>query len=195
MTIVDHLEQHLGLIEEAWSTDAADNKAPLNVVRLPGGPLAGCKVFATVGLNLHELKCPRSSTLIRQELVFLAANSFGDQNVPGLLQQVGREALESHTALLRGDVLGPRGRLFQDGEMEALYVSVPAYFPESFAAFTPQEGLTIVIAWLVPVTAGEAAFVTRFGWSAFEDNLASSQPDLCDPTRPGLFVNERLRSE
>jgi hypothetical protein len=188
MRVTDHLEHHLGLIEEAWSTNAAGEKLPFSVVRLPGGPLKDRKVFATVGLSDHALTSNSSSKLIRQELIFIAPASFGDRNIPALLQQVGMETLEGHTALLRGEVLGPRGRLFEAGEMEALYVSIPVYLPESFAAFKRDDGETVIMAWLVPVSGTEATLIKQHSWEAFEDELVKNDPDLSDPERRSLLI-------
>jgi Suppressor of fused protein (SUFU) len=161
---------------------------PFAVVRLPGGPLKDRKVFATVGLSDHILRSKSSSKPIRQELIFIAPASFGDRSIPALLQQVGMQALEGHTALLRGEVLGPHGRLFKTGEMEALYVSIPVYLPESFAAFKRDDGETVILAWLVPVSGAEATLVKRHGWEAFEDELVKNDPDLSDPERRSLLI-------
>jgi hypothetical protein len=190
MTILDHLEQHLGPIEEGWSTNASGLKLPFLVARLPGGSIEGTKVFATAGLSDHLLTSRTSSKVIRQELAFVVRASFGDRNIPGLLQQVGMNALEKHTAYLRGDVIGPYGRLFEVGEMEALYVGIPVYLPSSFESFTRDDGETTVLAWVIPISASETAYVRRCGWGAFEDELTRLQPDLSDPTRRSIATAE-----
>jgi hypothetical protein len=194
MTILDHLEQHLGPIEEGWSTNASGFKLPFIVARLPGGPLEDMKVFATAGLSDHLLTSRVSSKVIRQELAFVVQASFGDRNIPGLLQQVGMNALEKHTAYLRGDVVGPYGRLFDVGEMEALYVGIPVCLPPSFESFTRKDGEITVMAWVVPISASESAFVRRNGWEAFEDELARLQPDLSDPARRSIATADTTKN-
>jgi hypothetical protein len=188
MTVVDHLEKHLGLIEAAWSNDASDKGTSIKVVRLSGGPLQGRKVFATVGLSDHKLASRTSAKTIRQELILIVRGDFGDRNIPGLLQQVAREALQAHTAYLRGDVLGPRGALFDESLMEALYFAIPVYFSDSFASFRRDDGDTAVLVWLVPISPSEAHFVANNGWEAFEDELVKQDPDLTDPRRPPLAL-------
>ncbi len=196
MRITDHLERHLGSIEQGWSTSATGEKVPFSVVRLSGGlVLKNRKVFATVGLSDHILTSRGSTKRIRQELVFIAPVAFGDRSIPALLQQVGLQALQRHRALLRGDVLGPRGLLFEHGEMEALYVSIPVYLPEPFASFERTAGETVIMAWLVPISGAEAAFVEQHGWEAFEDQLAREDPDLSDPERRGMLTAAASRHE
>lgn len=188
MTILDHLENHLGPIEGGWSKAPAGQQTSVTVVRLGGGQLKGCRVFATVGLSNHTLASRVSSKLIRQELVFIAKGEFGDRNIPGLLDQAAVEAIETHKAYLRGDILGPRGPLFNEGAMEALYVGIPVYLADSFASFRRDDGDTTVLAWLVPIAAGEARFVATAGWEAFEDELVKLDPDLADPLRPPIAL-------
>lgn len=48
------------------------------------------------------------------------------------LAQVSQMALDSKTAFLRGDVIGPYGQFFDDSNLEAPYVTIPGYFPDSF---------------------------------------------------------------
>lgn len=191
MTILDHLEAYLGPIETGWSPEAFAREAKgLTVARL-AGKLGESKAFATVGLSSHVLTSRASEKRIRQELVFIAQASFGDRNIPALLEQVAQEAVRSHSAYLRGDVIGPRGRLFDAGEMTALYVAIPVYLPNAFASFERDDGETTIVAWLFPITDDEARFVATHGWSAFEDQLEAHDPDLTDPLRESLPLGRR----
>ena len=92
---------------------------------------------------------------------------------------MGTLALDSHEAFLRGDTISPRSRLSDGTALTEVYVTLPVYFPDSFATVRRLSG-DVVIAWLVPVTDGEAAFVERRGWDAFEDLLVRQDPDLVD---------------
>lgn len=105
--------------------------------------------------------------------------------VPSLLHQVAMNALAQQSALLRGDVLGPQGPILPESSMEAFYVGMPVYFPDDFST-CEEQGRTIVIAWLIPISRTEADFVFNHGWSAFEDQLVDHDPDLTDPLRPSL---------
>lgn len=71
--------------------------------------------------------------------------------------------------------------------MAAFYVAMPAYFPDEFATCQSPDG-PIVIAWLVPISASEAQYVARSGWSAFEDRLVGQDPDLTDFTRKPMIL-------
>ena len=66
--------------------------------------------------------------------------------------------------------------------MEALYSAIPVYLPDDFAQFDD-----VVLVWLVPISRAEAAFVTANGWSAFEDLLSETDPDLVDVDRKSLL--------
>ena len=43
--------------------------------------------------------------------------------------------------------------------------------------------MTIVLAWMIPITRAEAEFAATEGWESFEDVLARSDPDLLDMHR------------
>jgi hypothetical protein len=103
--------------------------------------------------------------------------------VPSLLQQVGLEVLSSGEAVLRGDVIGPRGPLFAMSNMEALYAAVPVYLPDSFAQVED-----VVLIWLVPISRSEAKFVAERGWPAFEERLSDVDPNLTDVDRRPMFA-------
>jgi len=188
--LVEHLEAHLGPIEAGWSSDADGDAVPFQVARFAHGPVAGTRVFSTLGLSDYPLPSRASDKLIRHELVMLAREVFGERNIPGLLQQVGLEALRKSSPYLRGDVIGPRGPLFNGSEMRALYVAMPVYFPDSFAVFEPPDGEPIVMGWLVPILEREAAYVRAKGWEAFEDVLARDKPDVSDFGRPSISLSD-----
>jgi hypothetical protein len=59
--------------------------------------------------------------------------------------------------------------------------------PRAFHVCRPEEGESIVFAWLVPITANEASFVRSRGWSAFEKKLEEHDPDLLDMPRPSFL--------
>jgi len=80
---------------------------------------------------------------------------------------------------LRGEVIGPRGRFFEESTLTALYVLSPAYFPEEFGEAGASCG-SVIFAWLVPTTDREASFVSSHGWDEFERQLEKHDPDLID---------------
>jgi hypothetical protein len=186
MTLVDHFESFLGLITSGWSKDADGNRVPFQVVTFEAGPIEGTRTFATLGLSHRRLALGAAGRTFRQELVMLAREEFGRRNLPGLLQQVGLQAIASGRGYLKGEVLGPRGQLFEGTALEAFYVAIPVYFPDGFHVFEPPTGDPIIVAWLVPITAREAQFVRDRGDEAFEDELLKHDPDLLDFQRASI---------
>jgi hypothetical protein len=103
-------------------------------------------------------------------------NRLKDGPVPGLLQEVAAAVLESGSALLRGDVLGPKGPLFAMSSMEALHAAIPVYLPDEFASCETEDGAQVVIVWLVPISRTEAEYIHLHGWDAFEERLVEVDP-------------------
>jgi hypothetical protein len=186
-SLVAHLEQYAGRIRDGWTKDADGQPVPFQVVLLDNSARPECTTYATLGLSNIALQSPRSDKKIRHELLMLSHFAETKWAVPGILQQVGLAALEHDRAYLRGDVLGPRGPICAESSMEALYVSAPSYFPDEFATCETAVG-TVVLAWLIPIGANEAAYVRSHGWNAFEDRLVEEDPDVLDLRRPELAV-------
>lgn len=160
---------------------------PFQVVRFKGLALPGCVAFATVGLSDRPLPSRRSSKAIRHEFMIIVPERLAHGPLPGLLQQVGGEVLHTGSALLRGDVLGPKGALFAMSSMEALYAAIPVYLPDDFASCEIEDGSEVAIVWLVPISRDEADYVQARGWDAFEERLVAADPDLTDVDREPLF--------
>ena len=186
--LVEHIEAICGSITKGWDSDPDGNAVPFQVVLLERGPIPGTQTVSTLGLSDIELISPVSGKTIRQELVMLFRSDFGVHNLPALVQQVALERIEQHRALLRGDVIGPRDKLVCGSSMTALYVAIPAYFPDSFHSCKREDGEDVVFAWLVPITTEEAHFVHKRGWQALETNLEERDPDLLDFKRPSMMT-------
>lgn len=185
-TLPEHLEEYLGPIRDGFSPPVDEEHAPFQIVEFADGQLEGVHAYSTLGLSQKALRSPRSQKLIHHELLFLCRPFSESKYIAALLHQAGEEAITRDTAYLRGEVLGPRGPLFTGSNLEALYVAMPVYLPDAFAAHTEPDGRTVVIAWLVPITRNEAEFVRTFGWGKFEDLLVEKDPDLLDMGRPSL---------
>lgn len=185
MALVEHLERFLGPIEAGWSQDADGTKMPFQIVRFAGGSGPGTVSFSTLGLSRIPLHSSVSGKEIRHELLVLTPDSLRDGPLPALIHQVAMIAVHSGHAFLRGDVVGPRGPLVPGSTLEAIYVAMPAYFPDEFAS-CEENGDPVAIAWLVPISAREADYAARNGWSAFEDRLVDADPDLTDFGRASL---------
>lgn len=178
--LIEHLEARLGALTGGWKRDGFQVGAYAGAF--------GAKWFATAGLSRHPLHSRTSGRHLRQELIVGSYPSGPTEGLPHLLGQVAGELLASGQALLRGDVLGPRGPFAPGSAMEALYASSPSYFDAEFAVAEVDDGDRAAIVWLVPISAAEAAYVASHGWNAFEDELVRHDPDLLDVGRAGLPV-------
>jgi hypothetical protein len=110
----------------------------------------------------------------------------GPRNLPGILQQLALEAIAKDRAFSVGDVAGPRGELRAGATLEALYVAVPNYLPDSFQVLRRDTEEPIVFAWLVPISATEASFARAEGRDRFEAALQECNPDLLDFARSSI---------
>lgn len=70
--------------------------------------------------------------------------------------------------------------------MEAIYATSPFYFPSAFEVFEPAGLGPVNITWLIPVLREEGKFIQEQGWEAFEELIATKEPDLVDMERPSL---------
>lgn len=184
--LVDHLEQLLGRVKGGWTKGYDGRPMPFQIVECAGGVLTDTTCYATLGLSNFPLGASATTKAIRHELLMLSRTGSSMGVCPSILQQVGCEAINRDLPYLRGDVIGPRGLLFDGSSMEALYVAPPNYYPDSFAVYEEAGKAPIVMAWLVPITRPEADYVRTRGWSAFEDILVQENPDILDPARPSV---------
>lgn len=184
-SLVDHFERVLGPIHTGWSVDPDGSKMPFQIARFSGGSDVDSVGYATLGLSRYALTSPSTGRGIRQELLIIAPDSLSPDIVVSLLLQVGSVALVAQRALLRGHVIGPAGAMTPGSCLTAFYVTMPTYFCDNFSTFSVNDQ-DIVVSWLVPISTDEAKFVSREGWSRFEDILAENNPDLIDFQRPGV---------
>jgi hypothetical protein len=94
--LVRHLESYLMTIRGGWRELPDGQSAGFQVVEYEGLPtIQGTVAYSTLGLSNIPLPPPtKSGQLIRHELLLLARKSFGQQNIPAVLQQVAQEAIE-----------------------------------------------------------------------------------------------------
>jgi hypothetical protein len=183
--VISHIEKFCGPIVQGWSCDADGNKMPFQIIQMQGGPIAATTTYATLGLGKIPLRARNADRVIRQELVILSRSNAIPENLPVLLQDVAMEAVQRNYAYARGEVIGPRGPLFQGSSVAALYVAIPVYFPQEFSTVEYDVGRAI-FAWLVPITDQEASLINEIGWGRFETRLASQDPDLLDFRRASI---------
>ncbi|QWT18977.1 suppressor of fused domain protein [Bacillus sp. NP157] len=184
-TVFEHLEAFAGEIVDGWKVGSDGTERPFQVVRTKGGPHAGTVTFSTLGLSRFQLPSgpERGHKHIRHELILVVPEDAIPFNVISLLQQVGMEAIEREQAYLRGEVIGPRGPMFEGCQPKALYVAIPVYFPTEFAVATTEESGDVVFAWLIPILDDEYHLYHTQGWSALEAMFVKDNPDLVDYRR------------
>lgn len=176
--LIQHLERHLGKMAGGWMRGPSGEQMPFQVARFDSPPIRACTAFATVGLSSFPLRSNPPGRDIYLELFMIMRRADAVIGIPDLLQTAGTGMLASGVAILRGDVLGPRGPIWPQSRLEAFYVASPAYLPDEFAGCDLENGVRCAIAWLVPITRGEADYVKARGWRAFEEVLATEDPDL-----------------
>lgn len=183
--LIKHCEKHLGPIVGGWSRDAAGMRMPFQVALFERSPLPGARVLCTLGLSNVPLRVGDGTRVLRQELVAMFRQTDGPRNLPGILQQLGTEALERGAAFALGDVIGPRGPLHAGATVSAFYTALPVYLPNSFhvCRSTPAP---VVFAWMVPISAAEAEFARMRGRDAFESALELANPELLDTSRASI---------
>jgi Suppressor of fused protein (SUFU) len=186
MGLVGHLEARLGLVTGGWSKDPDGQPWEFRVAAFVNGVIPGVESFATIGLSRHDLVSPTSGRRLRLEFVVGERGGPGADYLPGLVGQVAGELLASGRALLRGDVMGPRGPLAPGSRMEAWYAAAPVYYDDGFAGVDLDDGHRAAIVWMVPISRREARFVSANGWREFENELITHDPDLLDLHRDEL---------
>lgn len=185
-TVYEHLEKFAGEISGGWSSDPDGNKSPFQIVQTAGGPHLGTTTFSTLGLSKFALpdgQTGHEARLIRHELIMVVPKDAVPGNIAGILLQAGMDAISRNAAYLRGEMLGPKGALFEGYEPRALYACIPVYFPEEFAVVNSEESGDVVFVWLVPILDNEIHYLHTHGWPAFEKRLIAEDPDLVDYRR------------
>jgi hypothetical protein len=169
-----------------WSRNADGVRMPFQVVQFDGAPAARAVTFATLGISSHLLESEKTGREIRQEYLMTCLTGQRDWNIPAVLQQFGAENTRRRRAVLRGEVFGPRGPLFPQSQMTALYAAIPVYFSDELHSVIIGVDKEVVLVWLVPLHTSEAELVRRVGWRSFEERLAETEVDLCDLSRPAI---------
>lgn len=180
-----HLLQHLGPPTEVYRRDAQGAPLTIEIRRYADRPRPRAVTYLTFGL--HEAVLPvKHGQMIRQELVF----SHWDHNLgldgPALLHGVAVELRRRGQALLQGQAL--MQATWPGYRVDALYVTPPPYFPESFDLCAATVPPTMLVG-LVPIDASERDFLGQQGWRRFEDLWAERNPNLLDLGRPSTIAS------
>lgn len=187
MTLIEHLERHLGTISEGWSKDADGLPVHAQILKFGDGPLDGVVAYTTLGLSLHPLSLPGKAP-VRMELLMTVRRGHFERYIPSIMQQLAEEMVHEGRAPLRGEIIGPRGPLGPETRLEAFLVYNPYYQPDELAVCDDANG-PMIIAMLVPLFPEEASFAATHGWEALETLMMEHDPDVDDWLRPPLPVH------
>jgi len=185
--IVEHLEQFLGPITAGWSKDADGNQQHAQILKFSEGANGGIASYATLGLSHRKLGLPDKEP-VRIELLMMVRKGIFERYVPSLMQQLVGDLIHGGTAPLRGEVIGPRGRIDPDTCLEAFFVYNPVYLPDEFGTYKDTDG-PVLIVWLIPLFREEASFAQTKGGEALAGLLLEYDPDLTDWRRPPLPIH------
>ncbi len=184
--LLEHIETYLGEINSGWTEDFDGNRLTFSVLDFLNCPVESSHVCSTLGLSEHRFHSRDNGSEIFQELLLMVDVGCWEDSFPGLLQQLAQEAISSHHAYLRGQVLGPRGKISDGTSMSCFYVAAPIHLPDEFHVYKEDSDKSVIFAWMIPIHLSEAKFVEDRGWDAFEDLLIEKGPDLLDLNRSAI---------
>lgn len=181
--LADHIEEFLGPIQDRYRHTDDGESLPFQVVHCPRG-IEGLRAFCTLGLSDFPLEFRARHVL--QELMIVILHKFGLQNIPPLLQQLGRRALERQAAFAPGDIINAPSELFADKPFAALYTTSPGFLPEEFITYNTGDGADIVFSIMLPITPSEEKYIALHGFEKFDQLFIQSGIDMLDLDRPSV---------
>lgn len=183
MSIVNHLENELGLICEGWG-----ETGQIKVAKFQEQSRDGVSTYSTIGFSHHPLLATADERKrIRAELLFSAYSDVPGSEIASVLLTFSEYLIGQDRALLRGDVVGPSRDLVSGSQLCALYASIPVFFDDSFSVYRGSEYDTVLI-WLIPLYESEAKYVDAWGWDQFEDRMENMDVDFWNLQRPKMAL-------
>lgn len=156
----------------------------IKVAKFKDIPEEGLVTFLSVGLSGHLLQ-QDSGRKIRQEFLITIDENFAFLDVEDVIFSVAKLVLDRHIALKQGELLGPRGSLFEDEScagITSMMCGYPAYFPDGFAFFEMNDEVTVFVE-LILLTTQEASLAKDAGWSALMEEISKGVINILDLTR------------
>ena len=183
MDITCHIENHIGQISYGWKEKSA-TELP-QVVAIENEPWKGITTYSSLGQSSHVLRLP-SDKNIRQEFMFGDAGSLSAEFVSSLILWMCESVIISHKAVSRGQTIRLPSEMVKSVPFDALYCTIPVAYKEALATFRKSDPATVFV-WLIPISAVEAEFIDRNGWSAFETLLEENHSNLFDISRAAVI--------
>jgi hypothetical protein len=181
MNVAEHLERHLGTMEQGWSSKSLPG---VQVCWFRDQPDPGTNTLSTLGLSNTVLSMPRNRS-VRQELLITVRDGEPVEELAKLLLGVTEEVQRRRRALLRGDVVPLGESICAHATADALYAAIPVVFPDALATLRDSSPPTVIV-WLIPIRPPEAELIRASGWSVFEDRLEATEADLFDLCRESV---------
>lgn len=126
---------------------------------------------------------------MRQELIIAVPDSFGNRNIPALLQQLGLTALAHNCAFLRGEVIAKAHPVFLNLQFFGFVAAQPAFAEDDeFAEYMTEDGRSIVLVWMIPIFRNEIEFIRNQGWDRFESEVIQGGADLVELDRCSVIT-------
>jgi hypothetical protein len=188
-TLVDHIEDNFGEMQQSWSASPNDQEHSFQVVRC-AGKIMDTEVFTTLGLSNHPMRqsLALNGKPIRQELLTPIFESARAASVPNALTTLAANALQHSRAFLRGEVIDWKRPIFTDLPYSGFYPALPVFVEDDAAAvFSRSDGEDIALVWMIPVLEQEMNFIKVRGWSRFEDRIIELGIDMVELNRPLVY--------
>lgn len=183
MTIIQHLETHLGEISKGWRDKHSKNR--IQVVEFHNQPFDGVVTYITLGLSDVVFSIAEDKK-IRQELVFSSYKRFSSEQIASFLSTFADHLVAKDKGLLRGDVFGPSSSIILGTLLNSVYAAIPVVFDESICVYKETTPPTVLV-WIIPIHEEEANFIRTAGWNKFEELMEEEDPDLWDLGRTSLI--------
>lgn len=180
MSLISHIEEHVGVIDKGWIPDeGADYKIGISVIQ--NSPFEGASTYITTGLSDYPLEMP-DGRIITQELLFSTYSNYNEKEAASLLLTFAENVAKRGAALLKGDTVGPYKPVISSVKANALYFSLPVFWDDDFFELKT-EGYPVVFVSLIPILGEEVDFIHGHSSDEFEDLLVEKDPDLFDLNR------------
>lgn len=176
----EHMETSFGRVEKGWRISTPSND--VQVIKTTPGYISDANIYVSLGLSNSPYPLRNSGRHVRCELFFILPGECDFLHIPSIIEDVVTVMEKSGTAFLRGDVIGPKGELFEGHDFTSLYVAPPFLLPDESYGFMI-EGEEVLFMWLVPITTAECEFVRQYGWERFEDRLEEMEVDVINIDR------------
>ncbi|MEJ2419121.1 MAG: suppressor of fused domain protein [Exilibacterium sp.] len=179
MTIIEHVERHLGVIQQGWKDD--DSDVDFQIISFKDCPSETVSTFLSLGMSKKILKLNELKN-VRQELVFSVYSMTISNMIVSCLMSLCEAILGQSKAVLRGEVIPLSTELAERIGFSAVYCTMPVFFDDDFCTYDESSPPTVMV-WVLPIYKSEADYIAVNGWESFEDLLEEKDPDLCSLER------------